>query len=578
MDEKNAETTENLSVDSLYENDSIEQLIRKAKTLLAEKDVLSIKEHMDYIHKTVLEELNAEKKERLEVFISEGGSEIDFEYNQPLRDAFFDVYNQYRRLRKERKLAIEKEQQLNFEKKKSIIESIKALAQAEESIDTTFPAFKKLQYEWREVGNVPRSEMNELYKSYNFYVEAFYDYLQINKELRDLDFKKNQSEKERLIERANELLNQDDVVGAMRQLQTLHRKWKEIGPVVPELREPMWESFSNVTKALHEKRDKYEQELEEISKERIAIKKNICDILESIDLGKINSHKQWQKTITALNEANEKYKQVGFTKHPENDAVWERFRAINRTFHRAKNTFYKNMKKEQQDNLAAKRLLIDKAEALKDSNEFKQTANDLKKLQQNWKKTGPVPRKESDAIWETFRSACDHFFNRMKAHYNEVEKDLNEHFEAKSALLEEIKSQKEIGREELMIYLKRWKDIGQVPRDKRSIEFEWNDLVDKAFSKIDMDKTQSALIRYRAKVEGMLQNDEKALEKESRFLRKKLDEAKRELTQLEENMQRVSGSKNSPFVKEAMKNIRHREEQIDLAKKKLALLREMAKS
>ncbi len=574
MNEKSTEMTQP-NMESIYENATIEQLIDEAKKRLAEQDVLSIKDHMDYIHRTVIDELDSEKSERLQAFIADGGNAIDFEYQQPLRDAFYDLYNQYKRLRKEKKQAIEKEQMANFEKKKRIIEDIKALAQAEESIDTTFPAFKKLQYEWREIGNVPRSEMSELYKNYNFYVEAFYDYLQINKELRDLDFKKNQEEKDRLVEDAQNLANEADIVNAMRKLQTLHRKWKEVGPVSPELREPLWDKFSAATKVIHEKRDAYEKELEAISKERIELKKNICEILESIDLEKINSHKQWQKTLTALNEANEKYKQVGFTKHPDNDAVWERFRSINRAFHRAKNAFYKDMKKGQQENLEAKRHLIEKAESLKESNDFKETANQLKKLQQSWKKIGPVPRKDSDAVWEKFRSACDHFFNRMKAFYEEVEKDLNDHYDAKAAILEAFKNESSLDREQLMSYLKKWKDIGQVPRDKRSLEFEWNDLVDKAFSKIDMDKTQSALIRYRAKVEGMMQNDDKTLDKETRFLRQKLDEANRELSQLEENMQRVSGAKDSPFIKEAMKNIRHREEQIALLKKKLSILREL---
>lgn len=561
--------------EELYGGLSVEDLIKEGKSLMSKSDVLSIKESMDYIQKRVINELDEEKNERMRVFVEDGGNELDFEYHQPQRDAFYDVFNHYKRARKERKNAITQEQEDNLKRKQYIIDEIKKLAQAEESLDETFPAFRQLQDAWKEIGNVPRSEMNELYRNYHFYVEAFYDYLQINRELRDLDFKKNKQAKEQLIEKAEVLVDKENILDAMRSLQRLHKDWKEIGPVDRELREVLWDRFSEATRAIHVRRDAFEEELKAQAEERITLKKNICELLESIDLNKINSHKQWQKTLKALDDANDKYKHVGFAKHPENDAVWERFRAVNRLFHSAKNAFYKDMKKGQQKNLESKRVLIEKANKIKDSEDWKNTANDLKAIQHSWKKIGPVPRKDSDSIWDEFRSACDHFFNRMKAHYEQLDADLNKHLEAKSELINTFKAEESIDRDGLMNYLKKWKEIGQVPRDKRSVEFEWNDLIDVAFTKIDMDKMQSSIIRYRAKIEGMIQNDESAHNKESRFLRQKMDEAKRELSQLEENMQRVSGDKDSPFMKEARKNIRHREEQIALLKEKLSVLREL---
>lgn len=564
-----------LTLEEQYGNLSAEALIAEAKKLLAEGDVLHIKEVMDYMKRQVLSELDEELNEKKQAFIEEGGNEIDFAYQQPLRDAFFDVYKSYRKKKKETQEAIAKEQQNNLQRKKDIIEEIKALAQTEESLENTFPAFRALQEAWRNTGNVPRSEMNELYRNYNFYVEAFYDYLQINRELRDLDFKKNKEAKEALIQKAEALAEIDDVIDAMRKLQQLHKQWKDIGPVDREEREEMWGRFSEATKRIHEKRDAFEETLKEEAERRIELKKKVCELLEAIDLSKINSHNQWQKTMKALNEANEQYKSIGFAKHPDNDVLWDRFRAINRSFHKAKNDFYKEMKKSHQENLEAKQKLVEKATALKESDDWKETSNTLKRLQRDWKSIGPVAKKDNEAIWSAFREACDYFFNRMKAHYNEKDEALSKNLEKKEAIIEQLRALEEINRDVLMSFLKDWKDVGPVPRDKRAIEFAWNDLIDKSFAKIDMDKMASAIIRYRAKTETLAQDGPQALDKEISFLRKKMDEAKRELSQLEENMQRITGSSDSPFMKEAKKNIRHREEQISLLKEKLKVVREI---
>ncbi|MCH8545932.1 MAG: DUF349 domain-containing protein [Cryomorphaceae bacterium] len=572
---ENVSEEKNLSLEEQYGSLSAEALVKEAKKHLAEGDVLHLKDTMDYIKRQVLSELDEELNEKKRAFIEDGGSEIDFEYQQPLRDAFYEVYKLYRQKKKEKQNAIAKEQQDNLQRKKDIIEEIKTLAQTEESLENTFPAFRALQEAWRNTGNVPRAEMNELYRNYNLYVEAFYDYLQINRELRDLDFKKNKEAKEVLIAKAELLAEQEDVIDAMRNLQQLHKQWKEIGPVDREEREEMWRRFSEATKRIHEKRDAFEETLLKEAERRIELKRKVCDLLEAIDLTKIKSHNQWQKTMKALNEANEQYKSIGFAKHPDNDVLWDRFRAINRSFHRAKNDFYKEMKKSHQENLEAKQKLVEKAVALKESEDWKGTSDALKRLQREWKAIGPVAKKDNEAIWGAFREACDHFFNRMKAHYSEKDEALGKNLEKKEALLNQLKSIEEVNRDVLMTFLKDWKDIGPVPRDKRSIEFAWNDLIDKSFSKIDMDKTASAIIRYRAKTETLAQEGPQALDKEMGFLRKKMEEAKRELSQLEENMLRITGSKDSPFMKEAMKNIRHREEQISLLKEKIKVVKDL---
>ncbi|MCC5916676.1 MAG: DUF349 domain-containing protein [Cryomorphaceae bacterium] len=562
--------------EELYANMNVEALLKEGKKLLGEENVFAVKAQLEYIRDEVKKQLDKVLNEKKEAFINEGGNEIDFEYNQPERDTLREIYREYRAKRKARQEAIQKEQEANLDRKKDIIEEIKALAQREESLGETFPAFRALQEAWKNTGPVPKSEMNELYRNYHFYVEAFYDYVQINRELRDLDFKKNKEIKEKLIEKADKLSEETDVINAMRTLQKLHKQWKETGPVERELREDLWEKFSAATKVIHDKRDAFEEERKQEAEDRIAVKAKICELLEDIDLDKVNSHKLWQKTMKTLDEANAKYKAAGYAKHPDNDTLWERFREVNRKFHRAKNAFYKEMKQVHQENLEAKKALIEKAEALKDSEDFKETANTLKKLQSDWRKIGPVARKDSDKIWHQFRSACDHFFNRMKDRHKEREVALEGNLEEKKKLLEELKTLESADKNMLMDLLKRWKDVGPVPASQREIEFEWNKLVDVSFEKIDMNKMESSAIRYRAKVETMKQSEGMdKLQKEQQFLRQKMDEARRELSQLEENMARVTGSSDNPFMKEIKKNLRHREEQVALLKVKLQIVKEM---
>lgn len=571
----NQEVQAPITLEDKYGSLDVNSLISKAKELIKEEIILQVKDEMDYLRKRVLSELDAELAEKKAAFVEEGGEEIDFEWHQPLRDEIREVYKAYRSKKKNRQDEIRKTQEVNLQRKMDIIEEIKELAKKEEGINETFPTFRALQEAWRNTGPVPKAEANELYRNYNYYVEAFYDIVQIDRELRDLDFKKNAEAKEKIIAKAQELADNDNVLEALRGLQGLHKEWKETGPVSREDREPMWERFSEVTKQIHEKREAYEAQRLEEDKQRIAQKAHICEQLESLDINKIQSHNQWQKTLDALEKATVAYKAVGYAKLPENEDLWERFRAANKRVHQAKNEFYKQIKQEHQDNLKAKRDLIEKAEALKESTDWKNTSNELKKLQRLWKNTGVVSKKDSQKVWEEFRAACDYFFNRMKVHFDEKDKDLEQNFDAKKALLEELGKMEKPEKDQLLQLLQRWKEIGPVPRDKKEVEFSWNTKIDEAFASIDMDKQESSLIRYRAKIESSLsgENTEVFFQKESSFLQKKMDEAKKELAQLNENIMRITGDLSNPFFKEVRKNQRYREEQIELLKNKIKLLR-----
>jgi hypothetical protein len=571
----NQETQAPLTLEDKYGSLDVKSLISKAKELINDEVILQVKADMDYIRMRVLNELDSELTEKKEAFVADGGDEIDFEWHQPLREEIRDVYKAYRSKKKNKQDEIRKTQEANLQRKMDIIEEIKELAKKEEGINETFPAFRALQEAWRNTGPVPKAEANELYRNYNYYVEAFYDIVQIDRELRDLDFKKNAEAKEKIIAKAQELAESENIIEALRGLQRLHKEWKETGPVSREDREPMWERFSEITKQIHDKREAYEAQRLEEDKQRIAQKANICEQLESLELQKIKSHNQWQKTLDALEKATAAYKAVGYAKLPENEELWERFRAVNRKIHQAKNEFYKKIKQEYQDNLKSKRDLIEKAEALKESTDWKNTSNELKKLQRLWKETGVVSKKDSQKVWEEFRSACDHFFNRMKEHFDAKDKDLEKNFEAKTALLEELSKMEKPEKDQLLQLLHRWKEIGAVPRDKKEVEFSWNTKIDEAFASIDMDKLESALLRYRAKIESALsgENTDVFFKKESSFLQKKMDEAKKELAQLNENIMRITGDLSNPFFKEVRKNQRYREEQIELLKKKIKLLR-----
>jgi len=568
-----------------YASFSPEDLISSAEKLVKEQPIQKIKDHIEGIRKYLLKHLNEERSEKLNEFIEAGGVEMDFEFIQPLREKFRPIFQDYRAKRKKHYDELSAKLDSNLLTKTNLIEKLKEIVTKEESIGDTFKEFNAIQEEWRSTGPVPRNKSNDLWRTYHFHVENFYEFININKELRDLDYKKNKEAKQQLIEQAKEILNLDNLKDAFGKLQKLHKDWRRTGPVEPESREPLWEEFSDITKKFHEKREEHYQKLREKSKELLVDKRQLVEKIKAIPHN-FTRHHEWQNAIKEIGEIQDQFKKIGRLNIPENDEVWEELKGALREFNHAKNEFYKDLKKDHQENLNKKRALLEKAEALKDSDDWRNTANELKRIQADWKKIGHVPKSESDKIWKNFRKACNHFFDRMTENNKKADKAFEENQVKKEEILAEIEGftldpkKKKEALSSIKSFINRWKEVGPVPRNQRNkVDGKFNKIVDGLFKSIDMDREESQRIRFENKMDNLAdQGGIDKLNDERDFLKRKLQEAQSELRQLETNMSFFSSSDpNSSIVKEAQKSIDTQARAADGLKKQLSMLTQKVK-
>ena len=508
------------------------------------------------------------------------GNEIDFRLSSVAKRQFNEVFKEYREKRDAYYKNLEKQLESNLQNRLGIIEELKSLINVEEDMNNTYQNFKNLQEKWRNAGPVPRNKYNDVWRTYHHHTEIFYDFLHLNRELRDLDFKHNLEEKQKLVERAEALVDEPDLSKAFFELQTLHKIWKEdVGPVAKEHREAIWERFSEATKKMHQRRQEHFKELEagyEINLE----KKNqlIASILEQAEtLAK--DHKTLQKQMKSVEALRKEFFKAGKVPQKVNEQTWSRFKEAVRQFNRKKNSFYKDLKKEQQQNLEKKRNLLALAEALKDSEDYEMATPEMKRIQSEWKKIGHVPRKYSDQIWKDFKAACNHYFDRVHDKRDASQKAEVEHYEQKRACLERLKEFKLSGKREedlkaIKGFIAEWKSFGRIPQNKLHINNKFNKIIDALFKKLDIDKQESELLKYGDKISRLSGgDDDRAIQKERSFIRKKINESNSEIRQLENNLQFFSNaSEDNPLVKEVIANITRHKEALDTWKAKLKKL------
>ena len=564
-----------------YHAMSMENLVGELQRLVKNEKVQAIKKHVDGIkHEFDLkfQEFLDHKKEE---FISNGGNEIDFKYNSVTKRQFNEVYSEYREKRNQYYKTLEKNLKDNLAKRLQIIEDLKGLVNIEEDINTTYKSFKDLQESWRQTGPIPRNNYNDVWRTYHHHIEIFYDFLHLNRELRDLDFKRNLEEKEKLAERAEALEKVEDLNAAFQELQTLHKIWKEdIGPVDKVHREAIWERFSNATKALHNRRQGHYLELEKTYEVNLVKKNEIIEAIKAITVNVSDNHKGLQQQIKEIEKLRDSFFKAGKVPQKVNEKTWASFKDSVRDFNRKKNSFYKDQKKEQQDNLDKKRALLDLAIALKDSDDTAMATSEMKRIQNEWKKIGHVPRKFSDKIWKQFKDACNHYFDRLHANKNEAQKDELENFEKKNECLERLQAFQLTGDrnkdlELIKGFINEWKSYGRVPFNKKNINVKFNKILDALFKKLDVDRQEGELMKYGNKIQQLTQveDTEQALQRERIFIRRKIDECKSEVRQLENNLQFFSNaSEDSPVVKEVIKKINVHKEELSTWKAKLKKL------
>ena len=566
-----------------YDTMSLEALAIELEKLLEKEKVQAIKSHVNTINDTFKTKLQALIEEKKEEFLNDGGNEIDFYYASPVQKRFKESYRAYRKKLNDHYTGLEKNLKQNLADKLEIIEELKGLINVEENINTTYKHFKELQDRWRNTGPIPRDKYNNAWNSYHHHVEIFYDFLHLNRDLRDLDFKHNLEKKLLIIERAEELAQDDNVMRAFRELQELHKMWKEeLGPVGKEHREEIWERFKAATKIINDKRLIYYQEIDKVYEKNLEIKLEIIANIDAINSQETNSHGGWQKKIKQIEDLRNQFFNAGKVPIKVNEATWAKFKESVRVFNRQKNAFYKGLKKDQYENLQKKLELIKIAEDNKDSDDFEATTPLMKKIQSDWKKIGHVPRKDSDKIWKQFKGACNHYFDKLHSKRNAAEKENIEAFNKKASLLETLKDlkpskNKEKDISEIKDNINKWKELGRVPNDKRYIEGKFQKTVDELLSNLDMEKNEVEMIKFESKLDNLnASDDNRDLDNERSFIRKKIDELKGQINQLENNLQFFTNvDDDNPLVKEVHNNIKTHKEALNLWKTKLKKIKEL---
>lgn len=560
-----------------YDAMSMDELVIEIEKLLKNEKVQAIRDHVTQLKIAFDKKFNEVIDEKKEQFIEEGGNVIDFHYSSPVKTKFNRIYFEYREKRDAYYKNLKKNLNENLKNRLALIEELKNMIGTGRDMNVNFDQFKDLQERWKNAGPVPRSEYSQLWNNYHHHVERFYDFLHLDREFRDLDFQHNLDQKLKIIARAEELANEDDVNRAFRELQLLHKMWKEeLGPVAKEYRDEIWDKFSEITKTIHENRRAHFEELDKAREKNLDVKLDIIEQIKKLGEIDIKSHKQAQKNIKIVNELRDLFFKSGKVPQKDNEKVWKSFKENVKTFNRAKNAFYKGLKQEQSQNLEKKLELIKIAEDNKDSDDFETVTPLMKKIQTDWKKIGFVPRKHSDKIWKQFKEACNHYFDRLHAHKNEENQEEFDAFIAKKTMLDEVKTYKIKGEkdkdlEAVKAFIDKWKSLGLVPRQKRYIEGKFNKALDHIFKNMNLDKTEAELLKYENRLQGLEESDDDdKIYKEEQFLRNKINDTQSKLNQFENNLQFFSESdKESPLVKEVYDNIDKLRDELDMWKTKL---------
>lgn len=565
-----------------YHAMNLDKLVDELDKLVKNEKVQAIKNHVDEIKHEFDQKFQELLEQKKEDFIDEGGNVIDFRYNSPAKTRFNSIYSEYKEKRNKYYKNLEQDLKLNLQNRLEIIEDLKGLINVEENINDTYKHFKELQIKWRNAGPIPRINYNDVWRTYHHHIEIFYDFLDLNKDLRDMDFKRNLEEKEKLVLEAERLANEPDTNKAFRELQNLHKVWKEdIGPVAREFREDIWNRFSEATKAIHQKRQDYFKNIDKVYEKNLEVKREIISKIHEIASRKVNSHGTWQKLIKEVETLREDFFKAGKVPLKLNEETWASFKEAVRSFNRNKNSFYKNLKKEQHTNLEKKMELVKLADSLKDSEDWEKTTPIMKKIQNDWKTVGHVPKKYSDKIWKEFKVACNHYFNKLHAQKNNENKDEYEAFTQKKAFLDKLKAfeltgdtKKDLAK--VKDYISKWKSLGRVPFNKRSIDSKFNKIVDALFKKLDVNKQDAELIKYENKLEHLANSENDSLiENEKVFIRRKIEEVKSEIRQLENNLQFINADDDNPIVLDVKKNIDGHKKSLEVWKAKLTELRNL---
>lgn len=537
------------SSEDRFAGKSKEELVGLFARMLEEQPVQSIRRDVEALKIAFYRLRRAEVEAARRRFVEEGGAEEDF---TPAVDGvetqLKELFREYRRRRDEFIANLEAEKERNLKIKLEIIEELKELVNSDETLNHTFTKFRELQQRWKETGIVPQQQVKDLWETYNLHVENFYNFIKINKELRDLDLKKNYEQKVALCEQAEALLLEPSIVEAFHKLQKLHDEWRETGPVANEYKEALWERFKAASSRINKQHQEHFEALKAEQVKNLGLKTELCVATEELAAQPLTTRKEWNRASDRLLEIQKTWKTIGFAPKKDNNRIYERFRTACDRFFEAKRQFYAGVKAEMEHNLQLKLELCEAAESLSGSEEWKKATDELIALQARWKQIGAVARRHSDAVWKRFRAACDKFFERKSAHFASVDDEHEENLRRKLALLDEMEAAdvKAGGYEVIRDFQRRWGEIGFVPiKQKDAVQKRYKAAVDALFSVLRGSERDRSMDRFREKVSTLKASGDRRLRSERERLYNKVRQLEQEIALLENNIGFFAKSKNA---------------------------------
>ena len=563
-----------------------EEILAKLKEVVADVENVA-KPEIDGLKQSFYKLHNAEQEAARKLFIENGGAAENF---VPQTDSVEEEFKNIMSVIKEKRSALtaelEKQKEMNLQVKLSIIEELKELVESPDDANKSYTEFKKLQQQWNEVKLVPQAKVNELWKNYQLYVEKFYDLLKLNNEFREYDFKKNLEIKTHLCEAAEKLADEEDVVSAFHQLQKLHQEFRDTGPVAKELRDEIWARFKAASTTVNRRHQQHFEALKEVEQHNLDQKTVICEIIEAIDYKELTSFASWESKTQEVIALQNKWKTIGFAPQKMNVKIFERFRKACDEFFRRKGEFFKSLKEGMNENLEKKRALCEKAEALKNSTDWKATADELTKLQKEWKTIGPVAKKYSDAVWKRFISACDYFFEQKNKATSSQRSVEQENLEKKKAIIEKLnviddQMDTEEATQLVRDLMKEWNGVGHVPfKEKDRIYKQYHSQVDKLFERFNISASNKKLSNFKSTISSIQEGSPQALYREREKLVRAFDNMKNELQTYENNLGflTTSSKKGNSLLTEINRKVEKLKADIELVKEKIKVVDENIKN
>lgn len=557
-----------------------EEILAKLKEVAADVENAA-KPEIDGLKQAFYKIHNAEQEAAKKLFIENGGAAENFiSQADEVEEEFKNVMAVIKEKRSALTAEQEKQKEMNLQVKLSIIEELKDLVESPEDANKSYTEFKKLQQQWNEVKLVPQAKVNELWKNYQLYVEKFYDLLKLNNEFREYDFKKNLEIKNHLCEAAEKLADEPDVVSAFHQLQKLHQEFRDTGPVAKELRDEIWARFKAASTVVNRRHQQHFESLKEAEQHNLDQKTVICEIIESIDYKELTNFNSWETKTQEVIALQNKWKTIGFAPQKMNVKIFERFRKACDEFFRKKGEFFKSLKEGMNENLEKKRALCEKAEALKDSTDWKATADELTKLQKEWKTVGPVAKKYSDAVWKRFISACDYFFEQKNKATSSQRSVEQENLEKKKAIIEKLNGiaddmDTDEATQLVRDLMKEWNGIGHVPfKEKDKIYKQYHGRIDKLFDRFNINASNKKLSNFKSSINSIQEGSPQALYREREKLMRAFDNMKNELQTYENNLGflTTSSKKGNSLLTEINRKVDKLKADIELVKEKIKVI------